>query len=417
MRIVSLLLCAVASFGLARSAAGSADALANPTHYTGEGGNAAQVGAPEPAPAAAAEPASEPVTEASAPASEPAAAPAPTSPAPAQAAPRAPKRKPRLGPVGHDASGQRGRVHTVASGDTLWDISDAYLGTPWVWPSIWQDNPAVPNPHRIYPGDKLWVSPTAMRRLTDEEAERMLDGGELPASVEDATPGPLGTVRVPTIEAVGFVSADMIAASGTILGSPRQDRWYSAEMPVYLSLGQGQVQKGDRFDVVRAEQDVRDPETNRSMGVFVDRLGWLEVVAVHEESAEAVIRHSPREMQIGDRILPRREPTAEVAVRSAASGVEGQIAFLPDTRTINAGQDVVFLNRGTEHGLMVGAALEVYRAGDDARDEETGMRRMLPDHVLASLVVVSAEPQSAVAVVTHATEELARGDWFRGSNR
>jgi hypothetical protein len=406
MRIVSLLLCAVASFGLARSAAGSADALANPTGYTGEDSNAVQVGAPEAAPAA-----SDPGMPA-----EPAGA-APASPAPAQAtaAPRAPKRKPRLGPVGHDASGQRGRIHTVASGDTLWDISDAYLGTPWVWPSLWQDNPAVPNPHRIFPGDKLWISPTAMRRVTDEEAERLL-GGELPASVDDAMPGPLATVRVPSIEAVGFVSADMLAASGTILGSPRDDQWYSAEMRVYLSLGHGQVAKGDRFDVVRAEEDVRDPETNRSMGVFVDRLGWVEVLAVHAESAEAVIRQSAREMRAGDRLLPRREPTAEVAVRPSGPAVEGQIAFLPDTRTINGGHDVVFLNRGTEHGLSVGSPLEVFRAGSDARDEETGMRRLLPDHVLASLVVVSAEPQSAVAVVTHAAEELARGDQFRGAS-
>lgn len=383
MRIVSLLLCAVASFGLAGSAAAE----------HGEHGETA------PAPAA---------MEAGAPAAEPA-APAASEP---EARPAPVKRKPKLGPVGHDAAGQRGRIHTVASGDTLWDISDAYLGTPWVWPSLWQDNPEVPNPHRIFPGNKLWISPTAMRRVTDEEAARMM--GELPASVDDAMPGPLGSVTVPTIEAIGFVSAESIAASGTILGSPREDDWYSAEMPVYLSLGEGQVAKGDRFTVVRAQEEVRDPETHRQMGVFVDRLGWLEVVAVHAESAEAVIRQSAREMRAGDRLLPHTEANGEIAVRSAGPAVHGQIAFLPDTRTINAGQDVVFLNRGSEHGLMVGSSLVAYRPGDEARDDETGMHRMMPDHVLANLVVVAAEPQSAVAVVTHATEELARGDYFRG---
>jgi hypothetical protein len=325
------------------------------------------------------------------------------------------KRKPTLGPVGHDAAGQRGRIHTVASGDTLWDISDAYLGTPWVWPSIWDDNPKVPNPHRIFPGDKLWISPTAMRRVTDEEAQRLLDG-DLPASFDDAMPGPLGTVTVPTIEAVGFVSAEMLAASGSILGSPRADLWYSAEMVVYLSLGEGQVEKGDQFTVVRAEQEVVDPETDRSMGLFVDRLGWVEVTAVHADSSEAVIRSSPREMQIGDRILPRVEPSREVTVRSASPPVEGQVTFLPDLRTAHGGLDVVFLNRGSEHGLLVGSPLEVFRAGNYAEDAETGMQRILPDDVVASLVVVSSEPASAVAVVTHAREEIARGDAFRGSS-
>lgn len=335
-----------------------------------------------------------------------------------EAASSAPSTRPSsLGPVGYDASGKRGRVHTVATGDTLWDLSDAYLGTPWVWPSIWQDNPDVPNPHRIFPGDKIWISPTSMRRVTDAEAAELLaNQGEMPASVEDAGTAALRTFTVPTIEAVGFISADALAASGSILGSPRPDSMYSAEFPVYLSLGEGQVEKGDRFTVVRAEENVRDPETRRVIGVHVERLGWVEVTKVHSESAEAVIRSSAQEMQAGDRILPRTESAAEVALQPATAAVEGQIAYLPNSRTINAGQDVVFLNRGSEDGLSVGSPIEVFRPGGEARDAETGLRRLLPDEVLANLVVVSAEPGTAVAVVMHSSEELSRGQTFRGSS-
>src|SRR5262245_6565401 len=42
--------------------------------------------------------------------------------------------------------------YTVKSGDTLWDISAMYLRDPWLWPEIWHVNPAVQNPHLIYPG-------------------------------------------------------------------------------------------------------------------------------------------------------------------------------------------------------------------------------------------------------------------------
>src|SRR3990172_8194099 len=61
-----------------------------------------------------------------------------------------------LGAVGYDEQGRQGRIHVVARGDTLWHISDAYLGTPWVWPPIWKDNDEdIANPHRIYPGDRI----------------------------------------------------------------------------------------------------------------------------------------------------------------------------------------------------------------------------------------------------------------------
>ncbi len=94
-----------------------------------------------------------------------------------------------LGEIGYDEQGRAGRIHIVVSGDTLWDISDAYLGTPWVWPSVWTDNRDIENPHLIVPGDRIWITAGEMRRVTAEEAERLLAGEPLsedqPASAAD----------------------------------------------------------------------------------------------------------------------------------------------------------------------------------------------------------------------------------------
>jgi hypothetical protein len=431
MRIVSPLLCAVASLALAGAGLAAEPAPAGngvPDHaMTQPAAEApAQAAAPE-QPAAAGQPAAEaqPATPS---ASETPAAQAPkeAEAAPAAAAPHhaAPPvarhhHKPALGPVAYDASGEAGRIHTVQRGDTLWDISEAYLGTPWVWPSIWKDNPSVPNPHWIYPGEKIWISRTSMRPVSDAEAQQMLaNQPEAPAApTEDAVTAPTETLDLPNLASVGFVSADVLSAAGTILGSPRMEPWYAQHLPVYVSLGEGHVEKGDRFEIVRAKQDVRDPETGRRLGVYVDKLGWLEITDVHPESSEAMIRASSEEIRKGDRLVPYVQPNTAVDVHSSTPPVEGQVAFFPQLRTITGGHDVVFLNRGSEQGLVVGSPLEVYRANGKARDAETGKRHMLPDEVIGKLVVVEAEPRTSVAVVTHSHEEIERGDHFRAASQ
>lgn len=50
-----------------------------------------------------------------------------------------------------------GREHTVASGDTLWDLSDRNYVNPYYWPHIWNHNESLPNPDRIEIDQILWL--------------------------------------------------------------------------------------------------------------------------------------------------------------------------------------------------------------------------------------------------------------------
>ena len=76
--------------------------------------------------------------------------------------------------TGVTADGKKGQIYKVQKGDTLWAISQTYLGTPWIWPSVWKENEAeIANPHRIFPGELIWISEGMMRKLTPEEAARL----------------------------------------------------------------------------------------------------------------------------------------------------------------------------------------------------------------------------------------------------
>jgi hypothetical protein len=360
-----------------------------------------------------------------------------------------------LGPVGVDAQGRRGRIHTVVPGDTLWDISDAYLGTPWVWPSVWNDNRSIPNPHLISIGDRIWITDSEMRPVSDEEAEQLISQTpaafdleppaveevadlepiaeiqEIEVSEEEPDPPlvmdqfpvsvPTGesershrgrTVRVSSRESMGFVSSELVDGATSIVGSPVPRFWLAGGDLVYLGLGEGEVKVGDQFTVFRDTEVIRDLSES-IVGFHVRVLGWVEVREVQEETSIAEIRISAAEMKRGDRVVPRDPPPVEVVVRPAPEGLTGRIIHMPSDRTVMGSVDYVYLNRGTIDGLEVGSELEVFESGSIAIDYARFSSVQTPDRSVAKLVVVLLKPQTSVGFVIHASRELEVGDAFR----
>jgi len=338
-----------------------------------------------------------------------------------------------LGEVGYDREGRRGYVHVVARGDTLWDISEAYLGTPWVWPDIWNDNDAIDDPHLIRPGDRIWITPSEMRPVTAEEAEALLAGAPAsgapaaePAAPEDApalpeaepAPAQPPTYRVSSREHTGLLSEEAIEASISIVEGQPPRTLLGFQDEVWIGAGEGQVEAGDQFRIVRPAEKVSDPDSLlgwRSLGYHVEYLGWLEVKEVHPETSLAEVRMSVREIHEGDRLVPREPFPTEIVVREGPSHVEGSVSFFSDARTAMGTVDYVYLNRGTRDGLEVGSPLVVFAEGRKVEETARGDGVRIPDQPIAQLLVVKAQPETSIAFITHTEEPIQVGDRFRGA--
>jgi nucleoid-associated protein YgaU len=363
-----------------------------------------------------------------------------TEPAqPAAAAPDAPTAvKPHiaLGEIGYDDQGRRGRIHIVKPADTLWDISEAYLGTPWVWPSIWDDNRNIENPHLIEPGDRIWITPTEMRRVTREEAATLLgnkppepaaapEAAEVAPTVEpepeEVAPAPVEVAEesrsfvVSDRESAGLITPEQLKASASIVGSKNERVMLGQEDEVYIGLGESHTHVGDEFTIFRTQEQVFDPDTGALLGYHVEVLGWLQVLATHAEASDAKIAMSTDDIEVGDRVMPREILPPRIEIGTSPDGIEGKISYFAKNRVLVGSYDYVYLNRGTDDGVGVGCPLEVYRAGYEARDEARRRLVEVPDRVVADLLVVRAAADASVALVTHADTELSLGDRFRGA--
>jgi hypothetical protein len=266
-----------------------------------------------------------------------------------------------------------------------------------------------------------------MRRLSAEEAEKMLAAhpAEQAPEPEIVSQPPLPQPAVePQVfhresaeELVGLLSEETLESAASIVSAVPTRVLLGSGDRVYIGLGRDDVAKGDRFTIFRTREKVFDPETGRMLGWHVDFLGWLEVTEPSDETSLGEIRMSGGEIEVGDRLIQKEAPQLDIAIGPSPAGVEGRISFFPNSRTLMGTQDFVYLNRGSDDGLVIGSPLEVYREGFTAREVARDESVRVPDRVVAKLLVIRAQPASAVAVVRHTAEELALGDRFRGATR
>lgn len=342
-------------------------------------------------------------------------------------------------------NGKKGLLHVVKEGDTLWDLSEHYLGTSWTWPSVWREND-IENPHLIYPGDMIWITEGEMRKLTAEEAERLMLGIDAPLSEPAVlvdgdqaevvtTPGPgpgeskfdpfmaldsnspdvQRIVSFPGLHRFSYVSEAELRGAASVLGSHDESYWTSQERRTIVSIGEGQAHIGDAYTLFRVSRRVVHPSTGEFIGYFMQILGKGEVVEIHPESSFVRIVAAYAEIEPGDRLIPYEDTPSEFMVSRTEGRVSGEIIAQMEYRQYSGEGDLVVIDRGTRHGVNSGSELEVYRAGKEVLDPVTLGRVLVPDDVIGQVFVLRASDRTSVALVQTANRPVRVGDHFRAN--
>lgn len=140
--------------------------------------------------------------------------------------------------------------HTVKRGDTLWAISKIFLKSPWRWPELWGMNMEdIKNPHRIYPGQVLYLDKTGGRARL---ATRKPGDGDTPTvrvsprvRSESLNESAIPPVNMQAIEA--FLAEPLIVDEATFARAARIVA--TPESRVLLSQGDRAYARGQYGDV------------------------------------------------------------------------------------------------------------------------------------------------------------------------
>jgi hypothetical protein len=325
-----------------------------------------------------------------------------------------------------------GEVHTVVRGDTLWDLSSQYLGTPWYWPKVWSYNPEIANPHWIYPGNKVRFFPSG------EEVPSRVEAGVGPAEGADqdldaATElGPeSGESLVTTSGKIGyeatgntlvatraFVTAKEVDEAGRIDSSFSDAEMLSYPETVYLRFKRKiDAKVGDRYLVFRTDQEIKHPVTKQKVGYLTNLLGTVRVLSVGDRFVTAQISETWDGMVRGDLVGPYGERlTDRIAVRPNSKALKGFIiTALQPFLTLTAEHHILVVDKGSADGVQVGNTFSVLRRDNPnqrllEKTADQNKVKDLPDEVIGTCLVSEVKERTANCLLTQTLREVFPGD-------
>ncbi len=337
--------------------------------------------------------------------------------------------------------------YTIKPGDTLWAISGMFLKSPWRWPELWGMNlNDIKNPHRIYPGQRLFLErkdgratlrtsasaggsespPTQTVRVSPRVRYEPLDSGALPAIkahlIEPFLAEPI------IVDELGLQNAPrIVAAQDSRVLLTRGDRAYARGQtgtPLLDAPG-----KQQEFRIFRSATPLKDPTSGEILGYEAQYVGKAVLVRSEtsqtitgkdgKESTEIVpatidILAAKEEMRVGDRLVP--EPERELlsyVPRAPTGAIDGRIVSVYGSAVVNAAQNqVVVINKGRRDGMERGHVLAIQKYGERMVDKTDATKPTikLPDERNGLLMVFRTFDRLSYALVLDITDGVKVGD-------
>ena len=164
------------------------------------------------------------------------------------------------------------------------------------------------------------------------------------------------------------------------------------------------IEVGQQYYTRRVLRDGQQRVTRATPG-SIRTTGWIRVYAVDPQMSLATIEHVCDTIDVGDYLEPFElpvVPTPEATLAKPQRGNYGRIMFGNDFRVSFGKGDLFVIDRGSDHGVTLGARFVVYR---DKRVRENFL------YELGEAVAMDVGPESSTLKVTLSRDAFRAGDF------
>ena len=296
---------------------------------------------------------------------------------------------------------ESGLYYTIQKGDTLWDISEHYFDSPWVWPDLWQKNQQIANPHWIYPGQVI--------RLFERQGTETIFEPELhPEPPMEPSEPPY--YFYPAINSVGFIRKEPVTHVGAIFKVKEDKVIISKGDLVYIRpLGDVSFRPGDLFTLFRTLKPLKEQKTRGLIGTQHYIVGVLEITDVQPKFAMGRIVQSFRHIELNDFLMLYEVQSPKITLAESEKGLEGKIIASEERESILGDHTIVFIDRGRKDGVRAGQSYSIYYQEKERLHPKEKEAVLLPPVDYGKIIILRTEETTATALITRAEKAIQPG--------
>ncbi len=317
--------------------------------------------------------------------------------------------------------------YVVKKGDTLWDISQKLLKSPWRWKILWDQNKdiPIPNPNLIYPGQKLKLISTASPPPAATPApapsvpiappeplpEEVIS--DTPAQIPEQPPAAPPYYIYSSMNRVGFVRKEQVVSEGSVLrGRELKNNLSTGDLVYIREPNDKPMTIGKQYTIFRT-LPIR--EEQRFIGIQHRMIGLVEIS--EKESQGIVIGkiiESYRPIVSGDLLMSYIPRSSRVILSESPNGIRGKILMSEDNIKAFGEHHTVFIDKGKKDGIAAGqkyTVCESIKMGEGDSLEKIGV------YDIGSVLVLHAEQEISTALLIKSVKEIHPGMQIRTPNR
>ncbi|MGE5672234.1 MAG: LysM peptidoglycan-binding domain-containing protein [Fibrobacterota bacterium] len=311
-------------------------------------------------------------------------------------------------PVSYDA---QTTDYVIKQGDCLWNLAFTFLGNPFQWPQIWQNNTYIKNPDLIYPGDILkipgrgsspytsagsfgetvsglqqsaqnnpeFTSRTAELLNTTSSQKESADVGifnsDSPLLSIIRSKDHLGGSFFKAIPFLWFTrnSSGVLMPGESVIDAPPENAMYQLYDKIQLSIKNNELYKvGDSVDIYNYFRVI---EHNKARATIVKCVGSVKLTEIMKNKASGLL-YKVYDKVVGGEHLMKAEPLKSQEIDTLVSpDVAIQATLI--TRAEETESPYVFqtliIDKGSQDGVRVGDVFAMYRVNDGVMSKNVAM--------------------------------------------